>query len=436
MSFSNSSGMRPTSSPTSFLLGCFLSFSFLTLSEGQITSVENLSVILGGSKNSSTGAASTAISSPGVFEANPGPWGRLVCAYVYLEAPQTLVEGFPLPSPIPRWTFPVSSLASLPDLFAKTGLSETFISKILSPQHVVKDAAFVHLLPPMAELEAMAPEVRTAVYTELAKHPENEYYASPVLIIGTSVEEWYKGSKLRQEIISKIKQLSYVRGETTAFSDIPLLLNYAQSDSEARAIFKACTRTRNLMIRLKLNKQSDAEEIVRYWTFGVGIRRKDLEPLVQSVIELDGVDDIGISHLLPALARKLLYTYPGLDMAKNGIMPDCHWTSLNFFNYEPHEYLLDARLATSQVLEQFTPVNPPYQYADVLFFLDNNTGDAFHSCVHLADNLVFTKNGRNILSPWVIMRLEDVKKVYLYQGNGHVQGFRRKDIATEKAAGR
>jgi hypothetical protein len=69
-----------------------------------------------------------------------------------------------------------------------------------------------------------------------------------------------------------------------------------------------------------------------------------------------------------------------------------------------------------------------------LFFLDNTTGDAFHSCVHLADNIVYTKNGRNILSPWVIMRLEDVKKVYLYKGNGRVQGFRRKDIAAEKAA--
>ncbi len=61
-----------------------------------------------------------------------------------------------------------------------------------------------------------------------------------------------------------------------------------------------------------------------------------------------------------------------------------------------------------------------------IFFLIKTTGDAYHSCVHLADNLVFTKNGRNRLSPWVIMRLEDVKKVYLYRGDGHVQGFRRK----------
>lgn len=405
-------------------------------SEGQINRAEDLSVILSGSGISipQTSSAAVPASDPSVFDAQPGPWGQMQCAYVYLEAPASLIEEFPLPSPIPRWTFPESALYSLPAFFSKAGLSESLIATILAPKNLVKEGDFMHLLPPLAELEAITPEARAVIYSELAKYPQNEYQVDPVLIIGTTVEEWYKGSKLRPEIISKIKKLSYTRGEATAFSDIPVLLNYAQSDSEARAIFKACTRTRNLMIRLKLDKNSNAEEIIRYWSFGTGLRRKDLEPLVRSVIELDGVNDLGISHILPALARKLLYTYPGLDMAKHGVMPDCHWTSLNFFNYEPHEYLLDARLATSQVLEQFTPVEPPYQFADILFFLDNTTGDAFHSCVHLADNIVYTKNGRNILSPWVIMRLDDVKKIYLYKGNGRVQGFRRKDIAAEKKA--
>lgn len=398
------------------------------LTKGQITSVENLGIMLGNSQKQPDPPAT----SPSVFEANPGPWGKLLCAYVYLEAPQSLIEGFPLPSPTPRWTFPNNFLPSLPEFLAKSGLSQSLITTLLSSKHMVKDSEFVHLLPPLTELENIPPASRALIYTELAKYPENEYQADPVLIIGTTIEEWYKGSKLRPEIIDKIKKLSYKRGETIAFSDIAVLLNYAQSDSEARAIFKACTRTRNLMVRLMLDKGANAEELIKYWSFGVGIRRKDLEPLILSIMELDGVDDLGISHVLPALARKLLYTYPGLDMAKHGIMPDCHWTSLNFFNFEPHEYLLDARLATSQVLEQFTPVEPPFQFGDVLFFLDNSTGDAFHSCVHLADNIVFTKNGRNILSPWVIMRLEDVKKIYLYKGNGRIQGFRRKDIAAAK----
>lgn len=418
----------------SLLLATVAGLSIPEVSQGQVTRSDNFSVILSGSGAAPAPATTPPAPNAAVFDVQPGPWGQLKCGYVYLEAPASLIEEFPLPSPIPRWTLPSSALTSLPAMLSKVGLSQSFIDTILTSKHLVKEGSFIHILPPLTEVESLTPETRAALYTELAKYPENEYHADPVLIIGTTVAEWYKGSKLRPAIIQKIQQLSYLRGEATAFSDIPLLLNYAESDSEARSIFKACTRTRTLMIRLQLDKDANAEEIIRYWSFGTGVRRKDLEPLVRSIIELDGVDDLGVVHLLPALARKLLYTYPGLDMAKHGVMPDCHWTSLNFFNYEPHEYLLDARLATSQVLERFVPVEPPYQFADILFFLDNTTGDAFHSCVHLADNIVYTKNGRNILSPWVILKLDDVKKIYLYQGNGRVQGFRRKDIAAEKKA--
>ncbi|MFO1482177.1 MAG: hypothetical protein U1F71_02330 [Verrucomicrobiaceae bacterium] len=416
---------------STFTFGLVVFLGGAVCSWGQITRAEDLKLIIQGN----AAQASQSSASPRVFEANPGPWGKLKCAYVFLEAPAHLLESFPLPSTTPRWTFPAESLPTLPDFFAKAGLSKSLIDTMLSSSRVIKEGKLIHVLPPPAEVENMSPETRAAIYTELAKYPENEYHVDPVLITSGTVEEWYATSKLRPELITKIKKLSYTRGETTAFSDIPLLLNYAQSDSEARAIFKSCTRTRCLMVRLLLDKTTNVEQVVNYWTLGIGLRRKDIEPLVQSIIETDGgIEDLGISHLLPALARKLIYTYPGYELAKHGIMPDCHWTCLNFFNYEPHEYLLDARLATSQVLEQFAPVDAPYQYGDILFFLDNATGDAFHSCVHLADNLVYTKNGRNILSPWVIMRLEDVKKIYLYRGTGRVQGFRRKDTMTETAS--
>jgi hypothetical protein len=346
-----------------------------------------------------------------------------------------MVDTFALPSTQPRWSFPASMKAELPSLLQKLGLEQVLVSRLLSPSNMAVDGDRVHLLPTAAEVEELPTLTRTALYTELAKYPDNEYCVDPVLIVGASVSDWYRTSKLRPELVSKIEKLSYLRGETIAFSDIPVILNYAQSDLEARQIFKACTRTRSLMVRIQVNKNTNVEQLLNYWSFGVGIRRKDVEPIIQSIIESETLSDLPLSHMLPALPRKLVYTYPGLDMAKNGLLPDCHWTSLNFYNFEPHQYLLDSRLATSQVLEQFVAVETPFEFGDILFFLDNDTGDAFHSCVYLADDLVYTKNGRNILSPWVISTLEDVKKVYLFRGNGRVQGFRRKDIAASRRAG-
>jgi len=120
-------------------------------------------------------------------------------------------------------------------------------------------------------------------------------------------------------------------------------------------------------------------------------------------------------------------------MAKEGILPDCHWSSLNFFNYDAQPYLLDSRLATTAVLERFVPIEPPYRFGDILFLIDKK-GDAFHSCVYLADDIVFSKNGRNVLSPWLLTTVTELKKVYLYDGNGRVQGYRNKQSPALKAA--
>jgi hypothetical protein len=57
-------------------------------------------------------------------------------------------------------------------------------------------------------------------------------------------------------------------------------------------------------------------------------------------------------------------------------------------------------------------VQGPYHYGDVIFFMDGTSGNAIHSCVYLADDLVFTKNGRSPTQPWVVMKLDDVVSYY------------------------
>jgi len=412
---------------SSVFLSCFL---LLDLSFGQITSLENLGLFAAQSEKKvaaeTINSAVVPSVSTNVFYLNPGPWGRLRCSFIYFEAPKSLIENFPLPSSRPRWAFLETQKDQLPELFNSAKLSPSMIKALLDPETLVTADGNVYVFPAISDLMAMTPESRSLIYTELAKNQVNEYQVDPVLIVGQKVKDWFKTSKLRAETITLIEQLSYKRGETTAFSDVAVLMNSATSDADARAIFKAMTRTRSILVKLELDHDSNVAELTQYWSPAFMNRHKDIEPLIQSIIDTDGVEALPLSHLLPALPRKLIYTYPDVDFAKHGRLPDCHWTSLNFFNYDPHEYLLDERLATNSVLEGFTPVEPPYQYGDILFFLNSKTGDAYHSCLQLADNLVFTKNGRNLLSPWIIMRREDLEKVYLYRGDGRVQGFRRK----------
>ncbi|MCX6853924.1 MAG: hypothetical protein NTV80_03355, partial [Verrucomicrobia bacterium] len=52
-----------------------------------------------------TNASLKTASNPNVFYLNPGPWGKLRCSFIYIEAAKSLVEFFPLPSTQPRWAF-------------------------------------------------------------------------------------------------------------------------------------------------------------------------------------------------------------------------------------------------------------------------------------------------------------------------------------------
>jgi hypothetical protein len=364
---------------------------------------------------------------PSVFYSELGPWGKLRYFYIYLEAPKALVDDYPLPNPKPRWSFPESTLGQLPQFFKDVGLPESFRDALLDPANQSRMDGMIHLFPPIPEIEAMNPATRALVYGELRKFPINEYHAEPLLITTETVEEFYRTSKLRPELVGKIREMSYRYGNCLAFSDLPALISFAGSESEARLIIKSCTRTRSLMVHLELEEGTDLEPLLEYWSLGLGLRRKDLEPIMQSILDTRGVERLGLAHILPAQARKLLYTYPGPEFVREGIQPDCHWTSLNFFNYSPQNYLLSERLATSTVLEKFTPVRPPYRYGDILFYLDSETGSAQHSCVYLADDIVFTKNGRNAFQPWVILKLDEVNKLYLHDKIGRIQAYRHKD---------
>jgi hypothetical protein len=46
----------------------------------------------------------------------------------------------------------------------------------------------------------------------------------------------------------------------------------------------------------------------------------------------------------------------------------------------------------------------------------------------LADDIVFTKNGRNEISPWVIMKLDDVAAMYAPTQDIALKFFRVKNL--------
>lgn len=356
----------------------------------------------------------------------PGPWGRVSYYHFYLEAPDYVVAQFPLPNTTTKWIFNLADADSIPAMLKTAGVAEAVVGRWLDPRRVAKDTRSLHVFPIHADLEAMSPEVRSAVYALLAQNPANAFHYSPVFFLADSVEEWARDSDIPDHIQASIKALSYKSGNALVFSDVPLLLSQARTVTEARFIVQKLTRVRTLMPRLELSAEDDIPEILNYWTTGLGLRRREIEPLLHAIVRTENVSYLDLLHLLPPLSRKLLYTYPDTSHAMEGRLPDCHWTSLNFFKFTPEPYLLDSRLATSTVREDFEQVEAPYGYGDILMFLSPD-GRAIHSANYLAGDLLYSKNGSNMLAPWLLMRLDDLKKLYgVFPGGTRIEGFRHK----------
>lgn len=356
----------------------------------------------------------------------PGPWGNLRYYYFFLEAPEHVVAQFPIPNTVTKWVFPVDELGGVGAKLEAAGMPHESVERMLTPARVVNDGRQVSIFPSPDDLQQMSPETRSQVYAELAKHPGNSFHRSPVVFLTDSVRTWAENSNLPERLVALIERFAYRSGEALAFADVPLLISQAESASEARFILQKLTRIRTLMAHLELSADDDLGTLVDYWSTGLGLRRMEIKPLMEAIVRTRGVSHLDLLHLLPPLPRKLLYTYPDMSYAAEGRMPDCHWTSLNFFNVQPQQYLLDSRLATSEVLEDFEKVGPPYRYGDVLMFMDSQ-GRAGHSATYLADDILFSKNGTNMLSPWLLMRLPDLKKLYnAGPGETRIEAFRHK----------
>lgn len=365
-----------------------------------------------------------------LYDAGEGPWGKLSYYYFYLEAPLHLVELYPMRNPRTRWSVPMDQEAAFRGVLESLPLTEGLRQILRSPDIVgVGDGHYV-IFPPAEVLENLGQEARSILYAYLGRFPENDDIRNPVRIRSGSIDEWSSGTTMRPELVEKMKAMTYYRGDLMLFADFPYLLSLAESDTEARNLQKHSSRVRSMVVRLEVKSGIKVADIMPFWTTGLGLRRKEVEQMLQAAIDTPGVTGFDLVHLLPPLPRKLLYTYADSSMAVDGILPDCHWTTLNFFNYHPEPIYLDEFFAASRLLEAFETVDAPYRFGDALVFLTEEM-NAHHSCIYLAADLVYTKNGRSLYAPWTVLHLKDVQSTYPdFDGKPLlVQGYRKKTKA-------
>jgi hypothetical protein len=364
-----------------------------------------------------------------LYKCQPGPWGNLEYYYVQIEMPERLLDLVQRPDPQPRWNFPGATEASLRMLFEKAGLPEALTKFLLDPENMAVSDSIVSVFPPMPDLLALTREQRTVIYGELAKTEANVFHHNPTYITNGDPDAWFARSGLRPELLEAIKKLTYMRGEVLCFCDLGVLFAMVKSDREARDVVRAASRTSSMVLQLDMKTKNNLAQVAEYWA--ACRRNSEAKGAVSTAAHTEGITDLDCIHLLPPLPRRYLHNYYLDELSIFGGMPDCHWSSLNFFNLTPIDYARDPRLVKLHVEEDYEPVEAPYQFGDVLMFL-SPSGEQIHSCVYVADDIVYTKNGRTVSTPWTLNKISDLRRLYSYEHSFKVQGYRIKTDAKER----
>ena len=357
-----------------------------------------------------------------MWNAKSGPWGQLEVRTVYLEPPESLLAVVAKPSVVTRWTFEQTTANAVRETLVRAKVPEAVIERLFSPVRLVSSGNSVILLPEVDDLTAISEESRSALYLELAKHAANEYQRDPVFIHGGDVDDWMQGASLTPTQQALFRRLLWKRGGATVFSDVQALLSLAKSPGEVNLVFRSITRVRSLIVELKLPLLGDRKAFVDYWAGGQADTSRSA--FIDAITQRRAAQTVDITHFLPALLRQRVYTFPEMELGLKGRFPDCHWTSLNFFNATPKDVYLDTKLAAEHLLKDYEVIDAPYRFGDVLCFMDD--GEGLHTCVHVADDIVLTKNGDSILAPWTLMQLKDVDAIYRRSPNTRIQGYRLK----------
>ena len=272
--------------------------------------------------------------------------------------------------------------------------------------------------PPQFVLE-LKPTDRARLYSILALSPVNTAQCSPFRFHPDNVEHWIKSVGLSRDSGELIRRLLYPQNGSLCLSDGNLLQAMLPAD-EFQRVVQSLYGDNTFLMRLRVTKDTDVEEIINYW--GKGGRAKLIRPLLLSLKRLPEGGNLSVSHLLPALARTCLYTY---DEPKGGpgIRYNCSWSTMNFFRDKPDDRFVDFDYTMKAIQSDFEEVRGLPAFGDVMV-LFNAQDRPIHFCVYLADGVVFTKNGYEASQPWVLMKLPDLITEYQVRAGVRTKVYR------------
>ncbi|HQW28901.1 MAG TPA: hypothetical protein PK529_06930 [Verrucomicrobiales bacterium] len=364
---------------------------------------------------------------PVVQRTASGPWGDLEYYQLNLEPPLDYLVLSPcwdarqFPT---TWRFLHHDPAEVRAILTGAELDAATVDGLMATAVIDVGANHVEIRPPDEVVLSLKGNIREQLYSQFVDPGSSDPFSEPLSISADGFAAMATGSRLPQPTIDLISALTYSRSNMRLFSDISLVMQRQPDEDSMRLILSTLLRQRSLNARLRLSETANFKAIAEYWS--AGGRSKDFLPMLESINTTDGVETLDIVHLLPPTPRKLLNTFARPLMSMGTLFPDCFWTALNFFSFEPSDRYLGRDRFGDWLNDQYDEVQKPLRVGDIVLVIDMANQKPIHACNYVAADIVFTKNGLSLMKPWVLQPLDEVLSFYRTDESIGVIYFRKR----------
>ncbi|NNJ71348.1 MAG: hypothetical protein HKP10_08715 [Kiritimatiellales bacterium] len=341
-----------------------------------------------------------------------GTWGELQAQYIRIGPP---IDYVPELRTIPRginWRFPGWDAVRMRQFIEDSPLPEEQKQSFINRVREDPEIQGLIIKPSEEEVLNLSSAARRWIYNELASYRVNRMHEKAFRYAGTSIDDWMYGIELSSSTRTLLEKLVYRNGNLMFMADTALLMKHIDSREEQREVFRALTREKTMLVKLRISDQSNIKKLSDYW--GRGARAKNVYPVLESLKNRPGDRTIDIIHLLPPFARQHLFMYPDVYAMKGADLGklDCHWSTYNFFNQGSPGPPLKTIEVKHYFENNFVAIQAAdLRFGDVILYVEKS-GKLLHSAVFIAADIVFTKNGSNFNSPWMFMNLDTMSKYY------------------------
>ncbi|WP_221031794.1 hypothetical protein [Actomonas aquatica] len=351
-------------------------------------------------------------------------WGELELTRIVIEPPDELISINAETRTSVTWHFVGYSEDQLIDLLNNAALPVNLQARLLDHQSWERRADRLLLRVPKDLILALPMESRRVLYAALSPFAENGGQWAPASFRANSAADWFAGSGLTDRTVSLVQPLLYRRGAALLFSDLDLILADIKTQRQRMLLLRTLARSTAQLAKLRIRPDTDLSAVIDYWS--VGQARRAIAPLLKSLPRDEDGFAIDLVHLLPPAARRLVYTYDAPPPPGEESFRDCHWTALNFANNELDDRYRDIAAVRAAYATNYITVTDEPRLGDIYLFLTEG-GTVLHASVHIAGDLVFTKNGAWAAAPWVLMRMSDLVDLYPSDEPLEIRHLRRRE---------